>query len=127
MSHATPALPAMRAARKSPVRRTPALCSPGLPSWWTGRYTRSADTRASSPAARAGQAVALATAHNREYQTQREALYLKAQILWEGFGNYEQTMNYLDKVLQLVDEQEGLYRWASTYYDEVQNSSRLEE
>ena len=56
-----------------------------------------------------------------------EALFLKAQILWEGFGNYEQAVNYLDKVLQLVDEQEGLYRWASTYYDEVQNSSLLEE
>lgn len=56
-----------------------------------------------------------------------EALYLKAQILWEGFGNYSQAVNYLDKVLQLVDEQEGLYRWASTYYNEVQNSHLLEE
>ena len=56
-----------------------------------------------------------------------EALYLKAQILWEGFGNYEQAVNYLDKVLQLVDEQEGLYRWASTYYSEVQNCHLLEK
>jgi tetratricopeptide (TPR) repeat protein len=56
-----------------------------------------------------------------------EALYLKAQILWEGFGNYSQAVNYLDKVLQLVDEQEGLYRWASTYYNEVQNGRLLVE
>jgi tetratricopeptide (TPR) repeat protein len=56
-----------------------------------------------------------------------EALYLKAQILWEGFENYSQSLNYLEKVLQIVDDQEGLHRWASTYYDEVQNSRLLEE
>jgi tetratricopeptide (TPR) repeat protein len=56
-----------------------------------------------------------------------EALFLKAQILWDGFGNYEQAVNYLDKVLQLVGEDEGLYRWASTYYNEMQNSHHLEE
>ena len=56
-----------------------------------------------------------------------EALYLKAQILWEGFGNYAQAVNYLNKVLQLVDEQEGLHRWASTYYNEAQKSLLLED
>ena len=56
-----------------------------------------------------------------------EALYLKAQILWEGFRNYAQTVNYLDKVLQSVDEQEGLHRWATTYYNEVKDSHLLEE
>jgi tetratricopeptide (TPR) repeat protein len=56
-----------------------------------------------------------------------EALYLKAQILWEGFGNYAQTLKYLNKVLQLVSEKEGLHRWATTYYNEVKDSHLLEE
>jgi len=48
-----------------------------------------------------------------------DALYLKARILWEGFGNREGATGCLTKVMGLVHNQEALYRWASTYYDEV--------
>jgi tetratricopeptide (TPR) repeat protein len=44
-----------------------------------------------------------------------EALFLKGQILWEGFENREAAKNYLEKVIQMVEEDEPLYRWASTY------------
>jgi tetratricopeptide (TPR) repeat protein len=44
-----------------------------------------------------------------------EALYLKAQILWEGFENRRAAESYLDKIIQLVKEDEPLYRWASGY------------
>ena len=48
-----------------------------------------------------------------------DALYLKARILWEGFGNGEGAQGCLKKVMGLVQNQETLYRWASSYYDEV--------
>ena len=44
-----------------------------------------------------------------------EALYLKAQILWEGFGNRSAAASYLDKTMQSAGEGEPLYRWASGY------------
>lgn len=44
-----------------------------------------------------------------------EAFYLKAQILWEGFGNRKAAESYLCKIIQLVKEDEPLYRWASGY------------
>ena len=48
-----------------------------------------------------------------------EALYLKAQVLWEGFGNSGDAKRCLKKVLWLVPYDETLHRWASSYYYEV--------
>jgi len=48
-----------------------------------------------------------------------DALFLKAQILWEGFGNAGVTKECLKKVMQLVPKDETLHRWALSYYDEV--------
>ncbi len=48
-----------------------------------------------------------------------DALFLKAQILWKGFGNAGVTKECLKKVMQLVPKDETLHRWASSYYDEV--------
>jgi len=48
-----------------------------------------------------------------------DALFLKAHILWEGFGNSEASKGILKRVKQLVPEDETLHRWASIYYDEV--------
>jgi tetratricopeptide (TPR) repeat protein len=48
-----------------------------------------------------------------------EALFLKAHILWEGFGNAEASKGYLKKIQQLVPEDETLHQWASNYYDEM--------
>ena len=44
-----------------------------------------------------------------------EALYLKGQILWEGFENQEAAKSYLERVLQMVGEDESLYRWTYAY------------
>jgi len=48
-----------------------------------------------------------------------DALYLKARILWEGFGHREGAAGCLKKVMGLIPNHETLYRWASNYYDEV--------
>jgi len=48
-----------------------------------------------------------------------DALFLKAQILWKGFGNAGVAKEYLKKVMQVVSKDETLHRWASSYYDEV--------
>jgi len=48
-----------------------------------------------------------------------EALFLKAHILWEGFGNAEASKGYLKRIQQLVPEDETLHQWASNYYDEM--------
>jgi hypothetical protein len=47
-----------------------------------------------------------------------EALFLKAQILWEGFGN-QAAERYLMKVLELVKVGEPLHRWALSYHEQV--------
>ena len=48
-----------------------------------------------------------------------EALYLKAKILLDGFGNNAAAQRYLKKVMQVVPNDETLHRWASNYYDEL--------
>jgi tetratricopeptide (TPR) repeat protein len=48
-----------------------------------------------------------------------DVLYLKATILWEGYGNAEAAKGCLKKVKEKVPETEALYRWASNYYDEI--------
>ena len=47
-----------------------------------------------------------------------EALFLKAQILWEGFEN-QAAEGYLKKVLRLVKVGEPLHRWALNYHQQV--------
>jgi hypothetical protein len=48
-----------------------------------------------------------------------EALFLKAQILWEGFGNPEAAEGYLKEVVGLVRDSEPLHRWALGYHEQV--------
>ncbi len=48
-----------------------------------------------------------------------DALYLKAQIQWEGFGNAAEAKQCLKKVMRLVGYDETLHRWASSYFDLV--------
>ena len=48
-----------------------------------------------------------------------DAHFLKARILWEGFGNREGARGCLEMVLQLVPEGETLHQWAHNYYDEI--------
>jgi hypothetical protein len=48
-----------------------------------------------------------------------DALYLNAQIQWEGFGNSTEAKRSLTKVMQLVKHDETLHRWASSYFDVI--------
>ena len=44
-----------------------------------------------------------------------EALFLKAQILCEGFGNVAAAQRHLEKVMQLTNEKEPLHQWLLSY------------
>lgn len=48
-----------------------------------------------------------------------EALFLKAQVQWEGFGNLSAAKKNLQKVMQIVPLDDTLHRWASTLYDDI--------
>jgi len=48
-----------------------------------------------------------------------DALFLKAQIQWEGFENATDSKRCLVKVMQLVGYDETLHTWASNYFDLV--------
>ena len=54
-----------------------------------------------------------------------EALFLKAQILWEGFGNAESAKAYLEQVRELIPEDEALHRWASGYFGEMDKQKEM--
>jgi tetratricopeptide (TPR) repeat protein len=54
-----------------------------------------------------------------------DALFLKAQILGDGFGNSAAAKRYLKKVMKAVpNKDETIHRWASTYYDELTGMER---
>ena len=49
-----------------------------------------------------------------------EALYLKAQIIWEGYRKADEAKNILEKVLVILpDKQETYHRWAQSLIDEI--------
>jgi tetratricopeptide (TPR) repeat protein len=54
-----------------------------------------------------------------------EALFLKAQILWEKQGDSRAAEVYLRKVLQIAPRGEALYRLAARYQDEINGLRRL--
>ena len=55
-----------------------------------------------------------------------DALLLKAQIMWEGFENRELALRNLEKVIELVQDDDPVHRWAVNYYHEVMKSQRYE-
>jgi tetratricopeptide (TPR) repeat protein len=55
-----------------------------------------------------------------------DALFLKAQILWEGFEDADEAKECLEKIMELAnDENDPIFRWASTLYDELITSKNL--
>jgi hypothetical protein len=56
-----------------------------------------------------------------------DALFLKAQILREGFDNLDAAKGYLTKVMALSDPAETIHRWARNYYREVDESVTYKE
>jgi len=55
-----------------------------------------------------------------------DALYLKAHILWEGFNNGKGALESLIKVMELVQDHEPIYDWASNYYHEIKKGHIIE-
>jgi len=49
-----------------------------------------------------------------------EALLIKAQILWEGFGNAGAAQAHLEKLMRVNrDKNDRYHRWARNLYDEL--------
>jgi hypothetical protein len=49
-----------------------------------------------------------------------EALFIKAQILWDGFENSAAAKANLKKITEIkIDKDESIHRWASNLYDEL--------
>ena len=49
-----------------------------------------------------------------------EALFLKAQILWEGFRNSDAAVPYLEKIQMVVrEEQSAVRRWACSLLEDI--------
>jgi len=44
-----------------------------------------------------------------------EATLLKAQILWEGFGNAATAKKCLNRIIELAPEDDRFHRWATSY------------
>ena len=54
-----------------------------------------------------------------------DALYLKAQILWEGFGSSVESKNCFRRVMLLVSPGDPLYRWSSDYIDKIMEKDKM--
>ena len=53
-----------------------------------------------------------------------EALFLKAQIVWEGFGNRESAVSNLNRIRELMeDERSTVYRWARSLLEEIERKT----
>jgi tetratricopeptide (TPR) repeat protein len=51
-----------------------------------------------------------------------EALYLKAQILWEGYRDADSSQNCLRKILVVSPDKNGTYhRWALSLLDDIES------
>lgn len=51
-----------------------------------------------------------------------EALYLKAQILWEGFENHGGAQSYLKKIIEAANDKDTtIRRWAISLSEEIDN------
>ena len=54
-----------------------------------------------------------------------DALFLKAQILWEGFGRSVESKKLFRRVMQCVSTEDPLYRWSSHYCDEITMKDKM--
>jgi hypothetical protein len=48
-----------------------------------------------------------------------DALFLKAQILWEKFGRSVESKQLFRRVMQLATKEDPLHRWSSNYCHEI--------
>ena len=52
-----------------------------------------------------------------------EALFVKAQILHEGFNNTDSAKKYLKRVISQTQSNETINNWASSFYDQLNQKS----
>ena len=64
-------------------------------------------------------ALQLVNAILKQDQEFPEALFLKAQILHQGFGNLDSARGYLEMVMQLTSPEESIHQWAKSYSERV--------
>ncbi len=48
-----------------------------------------------------------------------EALFLKAQIIWEGFNQKDEAKLYLCRVIKLTDKDDTYHNWAASLYRDL--------
>ena len=53
-----------------------------------------------------------------------EAMLLKAQILWEGFGKAATARGYLNRIRELTPEDDKFHRWATGYLETVTGTKK---
>jgi tetratricopeptide (TPR) repeat protein len=56
-----------------------------------------------------------------------DALLLKGQILWEGFENKGAALKNLEKVIELVQDDDPIRRWAINYYNDIKKSHKIKK
>ena len=80
--------------------------------------------RSSKTAHKFDQALAQVEAILKAAPDYPDALFLKAQILWEGFRDGPKAGMQLKKVMIAVpDKNEPLHRWASSLYDDIRGKN----
>ena len=51
--------------------------------------------------------------------TYNEAVYVKAQILYEGFHERYEALRWLQKILDTASPDETVYQWAVSYIGKI--------
>ena len=74
---------------------------------------------------RFNEALALANDVLKHLPHDPEALFLKAQILYEGFGHGESAKRCLETIMKEVPASETLHRWAASYYDSIAGEGEM--
>ena len=89
---------------------------------WTVKEQLSGDLekiRYSKRQGRFNEALALANDVLKHLPNDPEALFLKAQILHEGFGHDQSAKKCLEIIIKEVPTSETLHRWAASYYEGI--------
>lgn len=51
-----------------------------------------------------------------------EALFLKSQIAWEGYRNHDSAMSCLNKIHEIIKDQNTMiYRWSDSLMEEIES------
>lgn len=76
---------------------------------------------------RFNEALALANDFLKHLPHDPEALFLKAQILHEGFGYGTSAKKCLELIMKEVPTSETLHRWAASYLESIGGEGEMEE